>query len=92
MVNSLAKYRASQCQVSSNLCGSTILLNHRKGTYYELNEVGTTIWERLKTESVTFEELKALILDDYDVDVSVATNDLEKIINELLHEKLLEIA
>lgn len=91
MVNSLTELRATKHQVSTNLSGSTVILNHRDGFYYELNQVGTTIWEKLKSGNASFEELKNLVLDEYEVEESVATLDVNKIITELLNEKLLEV-
>jgi hypothetical protein len=91
MVDSFTQFRATNHQVSSYLSGSTIILNHREGFYYELNEVGTAIWEQLKLNGTNIVELKRLILNEFDVDDQIAESDINKIISELLNEKLVEV-
>ncbi|MBP6757553.1 MAG: PqqD family protein [Bacteroidia bacterium] len=91
MVDSFARFRTTNHQVSSNLSGSTVILNHRDGFYYELNEVGTTIWEQLKLNGTTIVELKKLILNEFDVDDQIVESDINKILSELLNEKLVEV-
>lgn len=91
MTSSTIKFRVSNNQVSSNLSGSTVILNHRDGFYYELNEVGTAIWEQLKLNGTTIGELKKLILNEFDVDEQTVESDINKILSELLNEKLVEV-
>lgn len=91
MVDSFARFRVTNHQVSSILSCSTIVLNHREGFYYELNEVGTFIWELLKKNGATIVELKELVLNEFDVDEQVAQSDINKILSELLNEKLVEV-
>jgi hypothetical protein len=91
MVDSFTQFRVTNHQVSSYLSGSTIILNHREGFYYELNEVGTAIWEQLKLNGTNIVELKRLILNEFDVDDQIAESDINKIISELLNEKLVEV-
>ncbi len=91
MTSSTIKFRVSNNQVSSNLSGSTVILNHKDGLYYELNEVGTAIWEQLKLNGTTIGELKKLILNEFDVDEQTVESDINKILGELLNEKLVEV-
>ena len=91
MTSSTIKFRVSNNQVSSKLSGSTVILNHKDGLYYELNEVGTFIWEKLKTEGATFDELKKQVLNEFDIDEQKAEFDLNQLLNDLKNESLVEI-
>lgn len=53
-----------------------------------LNEVGAFLWRQLETET-TFDVVLSAMLDEYDVDESVAKADLEKFINELNEANLI---
>lgn len=48
-----------------------------------VNEVGAFLWNMLQNE-VTFEELVQGILDEYDVEESVAREDIQEFLNELV--------
>lgn len=91
MVSSDVKFRVSNNQVSSNLADSTVILNHKDGLYYELNEVGTFIWGQLKTEGATMEELKVAILEEFEIDEEKAESDINHLLKDLKNEKLVEI-
>lgn len=91
MVRSDEKFRVSTNQVSSNLAGSTVILNHKDGLYYELNEVGTFIWDLLKSEGATIEDLKTAVLNEFEINEEKAKSDIDCILNDLKNEKLVEI-
>ncbi|MFY7908263.1 MAG: PqqD family protein [Emticicia sp.] len=91
MIDNQIKYKATNNQVSSTISDATVILNHKEGIYYELNEVGSVIWELLKVKPITFYELKDLIINEFEVDESLADVDINRILNELLDEKLVEI-
>ena len=48
-----------------------------------VNEVGISIWNMLQNE-VTFEELVQGILNEYDVEESVAREDIQEFLDELV--------
>ncbi|WP_020599408.1 PqqD family protein [Spirosoma panaciterrae] len=83
-------YRLTQNQISSELAGETVILNHAAGMYYGLNEVGTFVWELLKQSPMSFEELKEQVMTNFEVDESTCTDDLQQLLNDLVHEKLVE--
>ena len=78
--------------LSANVSGTTIILDAKKGEYYELNEVGTFIWEQLKSNKKTIEELKELVLNEFEVEESIVFSDLNNILNEFVKEKFVEIS
>lgn len=54
-----------------------------------LNSVGAFLWNRLESET-TFDEVLRAMLEEYDVEESVARKDLESFVNELSQSNLLE--
>lgn len=83
-------YRLTQHQISSELAGETVILNHAAGSYYGLDEVGTLVWHRLQQSSASFDDLKETILTSFDVDEQTCAKDLQELMAELIHENLVE--
>lgn len=83
-------YQLTQNQISSELAGETVILNHAAGMYYGLNEVGTFVWELLKQSPLSFEDLKEQVMANFEVDEQTCINDLQQLLNDLIHEKLVE--
>lgn len=54
-----------------------------------VNEVGVSIWNMLQ-EDVTLEEIVQGILDEYDVEESVAKEDVEEFLSTLVDGGILE--
>ncbi|MBK6976559.1 MAG: PqqD family protein [Cytophagaceae bacterium] len=84
------KYILSDKQISTRMNDEEMILNHEKGEYFSLNEVGTLIWAALKTGEKTVEELEKLVLEKYDVNPEECRSDIESLLEELLNEKLIE--
>lgn len=53
-----------------------------------VNEVGVSLWKMLQ-EDVTFEELVAGILEEYDVEEAVATEDIREFLDKLIDSGIL---
>lgn len=78
-------------QSSSVLGKETIILNYEVGNYYELNEIGGFIWSLLQDhQSITVDEIKAKLLDEFEVDEAVCQNELTTFLEALLNERLIE--
>ncbi|MFQ5767311.1 MAG: PqqD family protein [Acidobacteriota bacterium] len=69
--------------------GEAVLVNLENGFYYNLNKVGTAIWELLDAERPLSEVLSSLC-SRFDVPDSKARADLEQIIETLTREQLVE--
>jgi hypothetical protein len=85
-------YKLSDNQISTSLAGESVVLNHKKGEYYTLNEVGSVVWEELGKGPRSLEMLKEVILEAYDVSEEACQKDLEILLNELVDESLVEVA
>jgi hypothetical protein len=84
------KYQLTQDQVSSKVAGETVILNHSKGAYYGLNEVGVLVWEELEKGPQTIESLCEVITQAYEVDNETCRTDVTALLKDLVSEKLVE--
>ena len=53
-----------------------------------VNEIGVYIWELLQKKEITFDNLLAAILNEYDVSQTVAKQDLIDFLNQLIKRKI----
>lgn len=54
-----------------------------------VNEIGVYIWGLLQEQEKTFDDLLTAILDEYDVSLVVAKQDLTDFLNQLIKRKIL---
>jgi HPt (histidine-containing phosphotransfer) domain-containing protein len=84
-------YRLSAQQVASQLDDETIVLNHQRGIYYSLNEVGTLVWEQLQQGPATIDQLKEAVMAAFEIDDQTCLEDLKTLLQSLEDEKLIEV-
>lgn len=77
-------------QMSTNLGQEAVILQLRKGVYYGLNPVGARIWELLK-EPRTVQDIKEVILSEYQVEPEQCEQDLLRMLKELAAHGLIEV-
>jgi Coenzyme PQQ synthesis protein D (PqqD) len=82
---------ATQGQVSSDLAGEAVILDLASGVYYGLNEVGARIWHLIQ-QPQTIQAIQHALLQEYDVDAEVCTQDLLQLLQELQAAGLLQIS
>ncbi len=85
------KYQLTSEQISSKVAGETVILNHSKGAYYGLDEVGVLIWDTLEKGPQTIESLCEVVTSEYDVDADTCKGDIDVLLKDLISEKLVEI-
>jgi hypothetical protein len=71
--------------------GEAVLIHLQTGTYYSLNDVGTTFWELLDGTR-TVGDCAAKIATEYDAPVDVIAGDLLELAADLMKEGLVEKA
>ena len=81
---------ASPDQVSSDLSGESVILNLKSGTYFGLNEVGSSIWQFIQ-EPKTVSDVCESILAEYDVDAQTCETEVQALLVDLLAARLVEI-
>jgi len=82
---------ASQGQISSDLAGEAVILDLTSGVYYGLNEVGAKIWHLIQ-QPCTIQTIQHNLIQEYDVDSEVCTQDLFQILQELQAAGLVNIS
>jgi hypothetical protein len=81
---------AAPDQVSCDLSGEIVILNLSDGVYYGLDAVGARIWELLK-EPRSVQEIRDIIIQEYDVNSDRCTNDLVSLLSEMASRSLIRI-
>lgn len=87
----MMKYQLTSDQISSKVAGETVILNHTKGAYYGLDEVGALVWDTLEKGPQTIEELCEAVAVEYEVDKETCKSDLDVLLQDLISEKLVEV-
>lgn len=77
--------------MSSNLGDEVVILDHKKGFYYSLDNVGQMVWDYIQKQTTTLDELVVLVEEKYDVKVEILRTDIQELLDDLLKEKLIEI-
>ncbi|MEA2370606.1 MAG: hypothetical protein QOH12_1000 [Solirubrobacteraceae bacterium] len=62
--------------------GETVLFDCEQGLYYALDAVGTRVWQLLAEER-EMGALKALMLDEFEVDEATLSVDLDDLLDRL---------
>jgi len=84
------EFKLSSEQVSSNVADEVVILNHDKGVYYGLDEVGATVWSALEGGPKSFDKLCGLVTAEYEVDRETCEADVSALLQDLMREKLVE--
>ncbi len=84
------KYRLTTNQIASKVAGEMVILNHKKGEYFGLDDVGVTVWELLEQGPKTIQELCDMVTFQYEVKPATCMEDIGGLIRELMAEKLVE--
>ncbi|KPM49425.1 PqqD family protein [Jiulongibacter sediminis] len=84
------KYKLSDQQVSTSFSEESVILNHTKGTYYNLNEVGTLIWNVLQKQEADAPFLAEKVAEEYDVSAHECLPDIQSVLDDLVNEQLVE--
>ena len=77
-------------QVSVGLEGETVILSLRDGLYYGLDEIGTRIWDLIQ-QPITLDELRAILLDEFEVEPEVCVQEVTALLEELKGKGVVEI-
>lgn len=77
-------------QISCDLTGEVAILNLTTGTYFGLDEVGARIWNLIQ-QPRTVDEVKAALLEEYEVEASQCEADLLSLLAEMAVAGLVEL-
>ncbi len=79
----------AQEQVSTDLGGEIAILHLKAGTYYGLDDVGARIWSLIQ-EPTTVEEIRDILVNEYEVEPGRCESDLIALLEKLTNEGLVE--
>jgi hypothetical protein len=81
---------AADAQVSSDLGGEVAILHLKAGVYYGLDAVGARIWDLIQ-EPRTAEEVRDVLVSEYEVEPDRCESDLITLLQRLADERLIEV-
>ena len=90
MVSGSSTVVAPKDQVSSDLGGEVAILDLKAGVYYGLDAVGARIWSLIE-EPRTVNEIRDILLEEYDVEPERCERDLLVLLRRLADEGLVEV-
>lgn len=83
------KFRICKNVIYTELDDEAIILDHERGIYFALNEVGMSVIEELSKGSRTVKRLLEVVMSEYEVEEDMAMEDLVLLLEHLLSEKLI---
>lgn len=86
------KYSLSTSQISTSESGQKVILDFDKGSYYSLNNVGSFIWDELKEQTLSLEEIINKVVNSFEVTKQECENDIHSLLEDLQKEKLLIVS
>lgn len=90
MVSGDSTVVAAKDQVSSDLGGEVAILDLKAGVYYGLDAVGARIWSLIQ-EPRTVNEIRDILLEEYEVEPERCERDLLVLLQRLADERLIEV-
>jgi len=81
--------RVSSNQVYSRLGDEVAILELDQGVYYGLNDTGSFLWN-LMQKPVRVNEMRAALVEEFDVDAETAEKDLLRVLADLRDAGLIE--
>lgn len=81
---------AAKDQASSDLGGEVAILDLKAGVYYGLDAVGARIWSLIQ-EPRTVNEIRNILLEEYEVEPERCERDLLVLLQRLATEGLVEV-
>ena len=81
---------ATEDQISSDLGGESVILNMKTGVYHGLNEVGARVWDLIEKPKAV-KDIKQVLLQEYEVEADICTNDLFSLLNSLKTAGLIKV-
>ncbi len=81
---------AAKDQASSDLGGEVAILDLKAGVYYGLDAVGARIWSLIQ-EPRTVNEIRNILLEEYEVEPEQCERDLLALLRRLADEGLVEV-
>jgi hypothetical protein len=76
--------------VSSDLDGETVLLSIETGKYYNMDPIGSRIWELIK-DPMSVSDLIDILLGEFEVDRQQCEAEVLAFLNKLAEDNLIQV-
>jgi len=83
-----SKVQRNPEMVSGNMDGEVVMLSIQRGEYFGLDKIGSRIWELIENPR-SIEEIKAILLEEYEVDEETCLIDLIEFLEDLQNKGLI---
>ncbi len=90
MIELKSRIKRADGTIETEVDGSRVLMSIELGKYYGLNEVASTIWEKMENP-LAVEDLINQLLEEYDIDERSCTEQVLKYLEDLEKNCLLSI-
>lgn len=81
---------AAEQHISADLSGEVVILNLDAGVYFGLDAVGARVWNLIQ-EPRTFNDIREILLDEYEVEPGRCEQELSALLRELAAAGLVEV-
>src|SRR5947208_13954271 len=82
--------RVSPNTLYRDVQGEGVLRHLDSGHYFGLDEVGNRVWQLIEATG-DLAAVEAALFDEFDVDAAVLSSDLERLVDELGANRLIEV-
>ncbi len=82
MLNALSRLSRSTDPLTQEIGGEMVMMNVQSGNFFNLDAVGTDIWNRIG-DGISFAELCAALEQDYDADAATIAGDAATFVNKM---------
>ena len=79
----MTQYVRNSKTISGRLHDELVMMDIDQGKYFSLNPVATRIWDLLE-KKLGIDELCRQLMEEYEVDFSQCTKEVEEYLNEML--------
>jgi Coenzyme PQQ synthesis protein D (PqqD) len=84
-------YQLSNRQMSSQVGNETVILDHADGIYFGLENVGTTVWNKLQEGPQDLQTLVAKVCETFDIETNACEVDVLDFLDDLIKQKLVVV-
>ena len=83
------RYRPAPDALFATLSDGAVVLDIQTKKYFSLNDTGARIWALIR-EGLAIDDMISVLLDEYDVSRSAASEAVSSLVESLASEKLIE--
>lgn len=83
-------YKCVEDVLDTNIDDEVVLMSISQGVYISLDEVGSRIWELLKSNTLDIETLCTSLQEEYEVDSLTCMNETKAFLDDMVERGLIE--